>query len=225
MPYANVPARWLILVVSASCVVLATRFYGGGSLPRVSAWAPASYTSAAPGQPETTAPNIAKPLVASFGPTGASVPLRLGGELAFNVNAALNASNGALRDVTIVPGATWSFNATVGDPSQVVVHSIGGVPGGGWCDLAARYVQAVRPLLPSQAVRFVNHVTTSGIALADVANEDAVSIWNIDGQPGSSGSRQDLEITNTLAHPLHFQVIQQPDGSQLVVQATVVVDQ
>lgn len=225
MPYANVTPRWLILVVIVSCAVLITRLYGGGPLPRVSAWVPAGHTSAAPAQPATTAPNVANPLVATFGPMGASVPLRLGGELAFNVNAALNAGNGALRDVTIAPGATWSFNATVGDPGQVVVHSIGGVPGGGWCDLAARYVQAVRPLLPSEAIRFVNHVTTSGIALAEVANEDAVSIWNIDGKAGSEGSRQDLEITNTLKHPLHFQVVEEPDGSQLVVQATVVVDQ
>src|SRR4029453_18686665 len=133
----------------------------------------------------------------------------LTGDVAFNVAAALNANNGALRSVTIRPGETWSFNAAVGSPAQIAVRTIAGVPGGGWCDLASRYVQAVRPLLPPEAVHFVNHVTTSGIRLADVADEDAVSIWNIDGQAGSSGQSQDLEITNSLPAPLHLQIVEQ----------------
>jgi hypothetical protein len=155
-------------------------------------------------------------------PAGAtlSVPLSMAGDVGFNVLAALDARSGALRSVTIQPGETWSFNATVGDPSGIPIRTVGGVPGGGWCDLASRYVQAVRPILPRSAVSFVNHVTTSGIRIADIADDDAVSIWNIDGQPGSSGQRQDLEITNTLGAPLHLQVAVGPDG-QLVVSASV----
>jgi hypothetical protein len=147
-----------------------------------------------------------------------SVPLSIAGDVGFNVLSALGASGGALRSVTIRPGETWSFNATIGSPTYVDVRTIGGVPGGGWCDLASRYVQAVRPLLPREAVQFVNHVTTAGIRIADVADDDAVSIWNIDGQAGSVGQSQDLEITNTLNTPLHLQVIDQPD-QQIVVQA------
>jgi hypothetical protein len=128
------------------------------------------------------------------------------------------ARGGALRSVTIRPGETWSFNATIGSPANVEVRTIGGVPGGGWCDLASRYVQAVRPLLPREAVQFVNHVTTSGIRIADVADDDAVSIWNIDGQAGSAGQSQDLQITNTLDTPLRLLVVEQPD-QQIVVRA------
>ena len=147
-----------------------------------------------------------------------SVPLSIAGDVGFNVLSALGARGGALRSVTIRPGETWSFNATIGSPANVDVRTIGGVPGGGWCDLASRYVQAVRPLLPREAVQFVNHVTTAGIRLADVADDDAVSIWNIDGQAGSAGQSQDLQITNTLNTPLTLQVVDQPD-QQIVVQA------
>jgi len=147
-----------------------------------------------------------------------SVPLSIAGDVGFNVLSALGARNGALRSVTIRPGETWSFNASIGSPANVDVRTISGVPGGGWCDLASRYVQAVRPLLPREAVQFVNHVTTAGIRLADVADDDAVSIWNIDGQAGSAGQSQDLQITNTLSAPLHLQVVDQPN-QQIVVQA------
>jgi hypothetical protein len=146
---------------------------------------------------------------------GESVLLALSGDLGFNVLAALNASNGALRDVMIAPGATWSFNATVGNPAGLDLRVVGGVLGGGWCDLAARYVQAVRPLLPREAIRFPHH----GITLADVAWEDAVSIWNINGQAGSQNGAQDLEITNTLPRPLRLQALLTPDGAAVVVRA------
>ncbi|MBC8078475.1 MAG: hypothetical protein H7Y32_20525 [Chloroflexales bacterium] len=156
-------------------------------------------------------------LVFNARPAGQSVPLTTQGDVGFNVLAALNASGGALRDVTIAPGATWSFNATVGNPGGIEILTVGGIAGGGWCDLAARYVQAVRPLLPGEAIRFPHH----GIALADVAWEDAVSIWNIGGQAGTQGGAQDLEITNTLPHPLRLQALPTPDGSAVMVLATI----
>jgi hypothetical protein len=182
---------------------------------RFSGWSPPQAIGQLAAQPG------AEPLVGSFAPLSASVPLSLDGDVGYNVQAALNASGGALREVLIQPGATWSFNATVGDPAQVSVRSVGGIPGGGWCDLASRYVQAVRHLLPPEAIEFPNHVQLNGIALADVDNNDAVSIWNIDGQPGNHGNRQDLLITNTLPAPLHLQIVELPGTGQLVVQAQV----
>jgi hypothetical protein len=148
-----------------------------------------------------------------------SVPLSLAGDVGINVRAALGARNGALREVRIAPGATFSFNATIGNPALVSFVTAGGIPGGGWCDLAARYVQAVRPLLPTEAVRFPNHNITAGYGLADVSYDDAVSIWNIDGTAGSVGGRQDLEITNTLERPLRLVAVER-DGA-VVVQAFV----
>lgn len=149
-------------------------------------------------------------------PGTSSVPLSLAGDGGFNVRSALDASGGALRNVEIAPGATWSFNAAVGDPGAVPIRTVGGVPGGGWCDLASRYVQAVRPILPNSAIRFVNHVASNGIRLAGVADDDAVSIWNVDGRPGSNGQSQDLEITNTLDAPLHLRVSEQ-NGEVVVI--------
>jgi hypothetical protein len=156
----------------------------------------------------------------SYRAVASSVPLGMAGDVGFNIRAALDASGGALRQVTIQPGETWSFNAAVGSPANVEVRSVGGIPGGGWCDLASRYVQAARTLLPDSAIRFRNHVASTGIGLTDVADEDTVAIWNIDGQPGTDGTRGDLQITNTLDAPLRFQVLEYGDG-QLVVRASV----
>jgi hypothetical protein len=180
----------------------------------LSAWAPSQTVRIAGGAPAPQA------ISGAAQPVTSSVPLSLAGDVGFNVLSALDASNGALRSIIIRPGETWSFNATVGSPALVAVRTIAGVPGGGWCDLASRYVQAVRPLLPADAIQFVNHVTTSGVRLADVTDEDAVSIWNMDGRPGSVGQSQDLQIANTLALPLYLQVVEQP-GGQIVVQAAV----
>jgi hypothetical protein len=208
MPIELTRVQLLIGVFVASVLVLAV--LGGQSARpmQISAWLPRQPASADAPQAITG--------MAQAGTT--SVPLSLAGDVGFNVLSALGARDGALRSVTIRPGETWSFNATIGSPAYVDVRTISGVPGGGWCDLASRYVQAVRPLLPREAVQFVNHVTTAGIRIADVADDDAVSIWNIDGRAGSAGPSQDLEITNTLNTPLHLQVVDQPD-QQIVVQA------
>ncbi|ABQ91257.1 MULTISPECIES: hypothetical protein [unclassified Roseiflexus] len=160
---------------------------------------------------------------AHFELVGESAALSLAGDVGYNVRAALDASNGALRSITILPGETWSFNASIGHPSHVNVRVVAGVPGGGWCDLASRYVQALRPVLPPEAFAFPNHVRTAGIGLLNVANEDAVAIWNIDGQPGSFGGRQDLQITNTTNTALRLEVVEGPLPDQIVVRALRVV--
>jgi hypothetical protein len=215
MPIELTRVQLLIGVFIASVLVLVT--LGGQSARpmQISAWLP---RQPAPAEAGIAAAPQAITGMAQAGTT--SVPLSLAGDVGFNVLSALGAQGGALRNVEIRPGETWSFNATVGSPAYVEIRTVGGVPGGGWCDLASRYVQAVRPLLPPEAVRFVNHVTTSGIRIADVADNDAVSIWNVNGQAGSAGLSQDLEITNTLDVPLHLQVLEQPD-QQIVVSAIV----
>jgi len=223
MPIELTRAQLLIGVCIVSMLVLITLSGQSSSSASISPWLPrqsaADSFAAAANSALAAPPAIAG--LAQAAPAGTrSVPLSIAGDVGFNVLSALSARGGALRKVTIGPGETWSFNATIGSPANVDVRTIGGVPGGGWCDLASRYVQAVRPLLPREAVQFVNHVTTSGIRIADVADDDAVSIWNIDGQAGSAGQSQDLQITNTLKSPLMLQVIEQPD-QQVVVQAAV----
>jgi hypothetical protein len=218
MPIELTRAQLLISVCIASVFVL---FMLSGQSARpaaISPWLPrqAVVDSVAAAANSALA---APPAITSFAQADTrSVPLSIAGDVGFNILSALGARDGALRSVIIRPGETWSFNATVGSPANVDVRTVGGVPGGGWCDLASRYVQAVRPLLPREAVQFVNHVTTAGIRIADVADDDAVSIWNIDGQAGSAGQSQDLQITNTLNTPLKLQVVDQLD-QQIVVQA------
>jgi hypothetical protein len=222
MPIELTRVQLLIGVFVASELVLAV--LGGQSARpmQISAWLPRQPSSAGVAVAGADSAPADAPLaitgMAQAGTT--SVPLSLAGDVGFNVLSALGAQGGALRSVEIRPGETWSFNAAVGSPAYVEIRTVGGVPGGGWCDLASRYVQAVRPLLPPEAVRFVNHVTTSGIRIADVADDDAVSIWNVNGQAGSSGQSQDLEITNTLSSPLLLQVVEQGD-QQIVVRAAV----
>lgn len=140
-----------------------------------------------------------------------SAPLSLAGDCGTNVLAALSARSGALRRVELEPGQTFSFNAAIGDPANIPVVVVSGVPGGCWCDLASRYAQVTRQV--GLTPRFRNH----GFALRDVSIEDSVSIWNIDGTPGTDGSRQDLEITNTTSSVVVLTA--DDDGSAVVVRA------
>jgi hypothetical protein len=214
-----VPSRTPLLLGVCALSICAILLFGREPTAAVgvSRWMPDGAVLQGQAQPEQAAP--LQPAGPALGTASSSVPLSLAGDGGFNVRSALDASGGALRNVAIAPGATWSFNAAVGNPAGVPIRTVGGVPGGGWCDLASRYVQAVRPLLPASAVSFVNHVTSSGIRLADVADADAVSIWNVDGQPGSHGQSQDLEMTNTLDSALHLRVSEQ--NGQVVVLASV----
>jgi hypothetical protein len=221
MPIELTRAQLMIGIFAASVVVLIVLSGQSASPALISTWLPSQPAAGTVFAAANFAPSQAIAAVAQVAqPETSSVPLSIAGDVGFNVLSALGASNGALRNVTIRPGETWSFNASIGSPAHIDVRTVGGVPGGGWCDLASRYVQAVRPLLPREAVQFVNHVTTAGIRIADVADDDAVSIWNINGQAGSSGQSQDLQITNTLSVPLHLQVVDRPE-QQIVVQAAV----
>jgi hypothetical protein len=219
MPIELTRAQLLISVCIISVFVLFMLGRQSATPASISPWLPKQAQAADSVAAAAQSVLAASPAITGFAQANtSSVPLNIAGDVGFNILSALGARDGALRSVTILPGETWSFNATIGSPAKVAVRTVAGVPGGGWCDLASRYVQAVRPLLPREAVQFVNHVTTAGIRIADVADEDAVSIWNIDGQAGSVGQSQDLEITNTLNIPLYLQVVDQSD-QQIVVQA------
>lgn len=155
-----------------------------------------------------TPPVAAVALVA----TGVSAPITVdGSDFGQNVRAALGANGGALQRIVIQPGTSWSFNETIGDPGVLDLRTVSGVLGGGWCDLASRYVQALRPILPPSAIVFPLH----GVALNQVSYEDSVVIW-------SNGTRggQDLIVTNTLDRPIVL-TAENADAAQVVVTAAI----
>jgi hypothetical protein len=131
-----------------------------------------------------------------------------GSDFGHNIRVALEANGGALKDVTIAPGETWSFNAAMGDPELIDYVNVSGVDGGGWCDLAARFIQAARPIVGAGGLVYQHH----GIQLNGVSWQDSVAIWNNDGTPGFEDGAQDLLITNTTSGVLRFLVSSAGDG-------------
>jgi hypothetical protein len=91
-------------------------------------------------------------------------------------------------------------------PAPPSIEEVRRIQGGGLCDLASRYVMAVRPWLPASAFHFVNHIRSSGIGLQGVPARDSVSIWAVGGQAGE----QDLKITNVTDGWLEF-IVEQAD--------------
>ncbi|MFL5802092.1 MAG: helix-turn-helix domain-containing protein [Roseiflexaceae bacterium] len=146
--------------------------------------------------------------------TMAVLPLPPDGPFRQNVVAALTANRGALQHVVVPPGETWSFNRAVGDPDLLDLVTISGVYGGGWCDLASRYVLALRPLLPQDALVFTRHVDATGYSLADIADDAAVAIWNTNG----GGGEHDLLVHNTSSRMLVVDA--SLVGSEVQVRAT-----
>lgn len=150
---------------------------------------------------------------------GQSTPLSLTNNIGFNAYQAINANGGSLRVVEIYPGHEWSFNASVGDPRNInYLKTVWGVYGGGWCDLASRYVQAVRPLLPDPDIRFINHNISAGFGLVDIDYYDAVSIWNTGGLHGNIGEAKDLVLWNGSNYGIRLWVVE--DGKTLIVRST-----
>ncbi len=127
------------------------------------------------------------------------------GDCGYNVVVALDANSSALRNVVIPPGGTFSFNATMGNPSSIDYRTCEGVPGGNWCNLAARYSQVARAL--GLSPEFQDHNADLG-----AGRENSVTIWNEDGQAGG----QDLLITNTLPHTVSFRA-EQRDESIVII--------
>ena len=135
-----------------------------------------------------------------------------GSAIGINVQAALDANQGALRHSIVHPGETWSFNYTVGDPSALslatIVH-----PGDGWCNLAARYAQAGR------AAGLTAHFQDHGVGDLGGGAENSVAIWNIGGIPGTIDGRQDLELTNSTPYAVQLDA-QEHDGSVVIIATT-----
>ena len=138
-----------------------------------------------------------------------SSPIAIGGDdCGWNVLVALDAAGGSLRDVAVPPGSYFSFNGTMGDPGWIDYRDCAGVPGGNWCNLAARYAQAARAL--GLVPEFQDH----GVGDLGGGPENSVAIWNVGGQAGEG---QDLIIQNTTAHTLRFQAEQ--SGASVVIVA------
>ena len=143
--------------------------------------------------------------------TAQSNPIAMGDDpCGINVRVALDARNGALRDVQIAPGETFSFNATMGNPGEIPYQWCAGVPGGHWCNLAARYAQVTRAL--GLEPLFEDHRE------GDLGGgpENSVAIWNIGGEAGSGDGRQDLEVVNTTPHMLHY-MVEESGGSVTIL--------
>ena len=149
----------------------------------------------------TARPIAAAPIVPAAIPAGAaeSNPITVGADACgWNVQVALDARAGALRNIQVAPGQTFSFNATMGDPADIPYQTCAGVPGGNWCNLAARYAQAARAI--GLVPRFQDH----GVGDLGGGPENSVAIWNVGGLPGTADGRQDLEITNTTGRIVTF---------------------
>ncbi len=146
-----------------------------------------------------------------------SAPITTEGDFGFNVLAALKANNGALQDVSIANGEQWSFNATMGNPDDMgKLNTIGGQYGGGWCDLACRYVQVFKGLgltirhvdgteaLPTDGdIVFIQH---GGIALYSCGIDESPFIWS-NGKAGFSKGMQDLIINNNTGKTIHVSAV------------------
>jgi hypothetical protein len=145
-------------------------------------------------------------------PEFSSPPLDIRGEMGYNIEIALNANNGALRSVIIRPGETWSFNQTIGHPKNLPrMYYIAGVYGGGWCDLAGRYVQVGRQL--GLTPTFEQH---GGVALSGLSVADSPYIWNIDGTAGNFNGAQDLLLRNNTLNTVTLKAIKVGDSVVII---------
>jgi hypothetical protein len=136
-----------------------------------------------------------------------------------NVKAALDANNGALRNVVINDGERWSFNKSIGNPDQLKLLWVSGVYGGGWCDLACRYVQALKGLglrithgadMDSNDIVFLQH---GGIALNNCTVAESPYIWSKGAQAGFDSGRQDLIVNNRTGKTIHLIVVNNGDNT------------
>lgn len=140
-----------------------------------------------------------------------------------NVKAALDANNSALRNITIKDGEQWSFNETVGNPDKLQLTTISGVYGGGWCDLACRYVQVFKGLgLPithgtdmnANGAIFLQH---GGISLNQCGFDESPYIWSKGTQAGFDDGRQDLVVNNGTGKTIRITVVDNEDNTATIV--------
>jgi len=141
-------------------------------------------------------------------------------DFGWNVKAALDANNGALRNVIIKDGERWSFNETMGDVPVTELKTIIHL-GDGWCDLSCRYVQVFHGLglhithgtdMDSDDIVFLQH---GGIALNNCTVEESPYIWS-NGTRGFDRGFQDLIINNRTGKTIKITVINNNDGTATV---------
>lgn len=142
-------------------------------------------------------------------------------DFGFNVKQALDASGGNLRNVVIKDGERWSFNATIGPP-VFPIRDVAGVPGGGWCDLACRYVQVFKGLglrithgtdMDANDIVFLQH---GGIALNNCTVDESPYIWSA-GNMGFEDEMQDLIVNNRTGKTIRIAVVDNSDGTATIV--------
>lgn len=140
-----------------------------------------------------------------------------GNDFGYNVAQALDNSNGALRNVTIKNGEQWSFNEAMGVPSDDLKW-VSGVWGGGWCDLACRYVQALKGLglhithgtqLDADDIVFLQH---GGIHLNNCTVDESPYIWSA-GYKGFDNAMQDLIVNNRTGKTIRLIAVDNGDGT------------
>lgn len=152
----------------------------------------------------------------------APITVNVNDSFGLNVKTALDANNSALRNVLIKDGERWSFNQTIGDPNELHLANVSGVYGGGWCDLACRYVQVFKGLglhishsadMDSNDVVFLQH---GGIALNNCTVDESPYIWSNGADIGFNDGRQDLIINNRTGKTIHIIVVNNDDGTATI---------
>lgn len=139
-----------------------------------------------------------------------------------NVRSALDANNSALRNIIIKDGEQWSFNEAIGNPNDLKLATVSGVYGGGWCDLACRYVQVFKGLglhlthgtdIHSDDIVFLQH---GGISLNSCGFDESPFIWSA-GQKGFDNGMQDLIINNRTGKTIKIAVVDNDDTTATIV--------
>ncbi len=162
-------------------------------------------------------------LIAADGYQAISAPIQANQNSAFgwNVKAALDANNGALRNVVIKDGEQWSFNETMGYVPNSELKAIVNF-GDGWCDLSCRYVQVFKGLglkishstiTDENDIVFLQH---GGIALNSCSYDESPYIWS-NGTKGFKNGLQDLIINNRTGKTITINVIENKDGTASIV--------
>lgn len=139
-----------------------------------------------------------------------------------NVRMALDANNNALRNITIKDGEQWSFNETIGNPDNLKLVTVSNVYGGGWCDLACRYIQVFKGLglqlthgtdINANDIVFLQH---GGISLNNCSFDESPFIWS-SGQKGFGNGMQDLIINNRTGKTIKIAVVDNEDKTATIV--------
>ena len=130
-----------------------------------------------------------------------SSTLQASGDFGTNVLAALNANNGAIQNFTIAPGDTWSFGHSIAPISGMgYLPPINGLPGAGWCNLGALYVEVADQLGLESGVP--SHGAEYGPRFPGILLDE-------------NGNGADLTITNALGVPVTFRAIIEGDAYRI----------